>query len=126
MAEFYTLDEDHHLVPATLMEWAAYFEDFRHRRVAETETELFWVSTVFLGINHRHFGDGPPIVFETMVFERAREVIELWGRLVSVRPDVEGWRYASWDDAVAGHDAAVSRLRKQELDVRASLDRVRP
>lgn len=121
MPGFYILDEEHHLVPATVLEWARYFEDFQRRRVAETETELFVVSTVFLGLDHRHFGEGPPIVFETMVFEREREIIEIWGRLISVRPDVEGWRYASWDDAVAGHDATVSRLRRQEADVKALL-----
>jgi hypothetical protein len=27
-----------------------------------------WVSTVFLGIDHRFGGEGPPLLFETMIF----------------------------------------------------------
>lgn len=48
------------------------------------------ISTVFLGINHA-FGSGPPKLFETLV---------MGGRL-----DQEIWRYATWDDAWAGHQA---------------------
>lgn len=44
-----------------LMKWAHWLEENREaRRVARTETKLYLVSTVFLGIDHR-FGDaGPP------------------------------------------------------------------
>jgi hypothetical protein len=31
------------------------------------------ISTVFLGLDHRHFGDGPPLLFETMVFGGSRD-----------------------------------------------------
>jgi hypothetical protein len=57
------------------------------------------VSTVFLGLDHRFIGDGPPIVFETMVFD-----------------DYEAgdcYRYATWDEAALGHEAVVKRLRKR-------------
>ena len=37
------------------------------RRVARTQRDTFMVSTVFLGIDHG-WGDGPPILFETMCF----------------------------------------------------------
>ena len=36
-------------------------------RIARTQHDAFMVSTVFLGIDHG-WGDGPPILFETMCF----------------------------------------------------------
>lgn len=50
-----------------LLEWAAWFEE-ADRRVAYTEVGHARISTVFLGLNHRYSGDGPPILWETMVF----------------------------------------------------------
>jgi hypothetical protein len=66
--------------------------------VKETDLPDYWVSTVFLGLDHQ-YGDGPPLVFETMVFNRTGE-----SDLCQ--------RYSSWDDAVTGHDAVVSRLTR--------------
>ncbi len=51
------------------------------------------VSTVFLGLDHNHTGKGPPLLFETMVFG---------GPLHD-----EQWRYCTWEEAEAGHKAAV-------------------
>lgn len=116
----YILDADHHPVKATkLLDWARWCADFDNRRVATDRTKFFEVSTVFLGVDHS-FGKGrPPLLFETMVFERQRKVKEIFGRLMSVREDVDQWRYASWDDALTGHQAVLRRLRKQEADARA-------
>jgi hypothetical protein len=61
-------------------------------------TEDISVSTVFLGLNHRLSGDGPPLLFETMVFGGAR--------------DGHMYRYSSWDDAEAGHEMEVKRVRQ--------------
>src|SRR5580692_3419733 len=45
-------------------------EDRRNDRIVKQEAVLgiCWVSTVFLGLDHNFFGDGPPILFETMAF----------------------------------------------------------
>lgn len=97
MSKFYILDADNHAVPSDLMEWARWFDD-ANRRIGYTEiTSQIYVSTVFLGLDHRHFGGGPPILFETMIFG---------GPL-----DQSQWRYSSWDDAEAGHRAAVRKAR---------------
>ena len=49
-------------------EWHAVWQ--RQRRVAE---DLFpcggFVSTIFLGMDHRFWADGPPLLFETMAFD---------------------------------------------------------
>lgn len=52
----------------SLMMWAKMFENGQKRRVAETRIgRAFWVSTVFFGLDHQ-WRDGPPVLFETMVF----------------------------------------------------------
>lgn len=50
-----------------LLKWAAWFHN-ADRIVAQTEVPGGLVSTVFLGTDHRFFGNGPPLLFETMVF----------------------------------------------------------
>jgi hypothetical protein len=88
----YILDDNHETVVVDLMTWGRWLEDrgnLDKRVVAQTETELYWVSTVFLGLDHG-WGNGPPVLFETMVFTRERHISE-WpgGRLVSVRKTVD-------------------------------------
>jgi hypothetical protein len=63
------------------------------RRVARTEFEGGYVSTVFLGLNHA-FTDGPPVLWETMIFGGPND----------------GWqdRYTSRAGAEAGHLRAVA------------------
>lgn len=53
-------------VPADLMAWARWYET-ADRSVAKSAVGPYRVSTVFLGLNHQ-FGEGPPLLFETMVF----------------------------------------------------------
>lgn len=90
---FYRL-EGHTPVQCDMMEWAEQFEIISSRRVAETRVCGVWVSTVFLGNNHQ-FGDGPPLIFETMIFGG---------------PDDQDYqeRYSTWDEALAGHERAVA------------------
>lgn len=79
----------------TLMEWAKRFETGKdEKRVAETTLpNNRWVSTVWLGIDHA-FGDGPPLIFETMVFSSQGKLDEI---------DVERWSTEA--EALAGHEA---------------------
>lgn len=67
-----------------------------NRRVRFTKTRGIQVSTVFLGLDHQ-FGDGPPLLFETMVFGGAL--------------NQEMNRYSTWDEAVNGHKAMVKRIK---------------
>lgn len=87
--------EGHDAVPETdLITWARWFET-ADRKVALTDIAAgVNVSTVFLGLDHG-YGDGPPQIFETMVFG---------GPL-----DKEMDRYATWDEALKGHTAMVKR-----------------
>jgi hypothetical protein len=75
------------------------FMTTRNRTVKKTEVVPgVLVSTVFLGLDHRFVGGGPPILFETMTFGGPR--------------DEQTFRYSSWDDAEAGHEAEVKRVRQ--------------
>lgn len=64
----------HEVVPCeSLEEWAEWYQstfktgDGMLRVVRRTILGRVWVSTVFLSMDHQ-WGDGPPLLFETMVF----------------------------------------------------------
>lgn len=123
---YFTLDDENRVVgPVTIEEWAAWMARRQHKRhVGDTETQLFRVSTVFLGLDMRFGGKGPPLLFETMVFEREGHPSKLVPGL-EVHAELEGYqrRYASWDDAAAGHDATLKRVLKLEADALARATR---
>jgi hypothetical protein len=82
--------------PMDMMAWARTFEDNAYRTVEQTDLPNgVLVSTVWLGLDHQ-FGDGPPLIFETMVF----------GDRESGR-DLAQERYSTLDEARAGHAAMV-------------------
>lgn len=85
-------------VPITdARDWASAY-DRKNRMVAQTELGEYWVSTVFLGLNHQ-FGDGPPLIFETMVFPQ--------DSYSELRCD----RYSTWKQAEAGHAEAIQWVK---------------
>lgn len=96
MIMYYKLD-GHDVVEATQKEMCAMMEDAESRKVAWTKIGGVNVSTVFLCIDHNLMGEGPPVLFETMIFG---------GPL-----DQEQERYVTWDEAVAGHEAMVQRVK---------------
>lgn len=98
MSDHYIL-VDGEVKPAELMEWAEWFGNMDNRRIARTKVGSAEVSTVFLGLNH-NWGDGPPLIFETMVFG---------GPL-----DEECERYSTLDEARRGHDHMVARVEESE------------
>jgi hypothetical protein len=98
MTDKYVLDENRNAVPcADLMVWAKAFET-ADRRVARDEVGPYSVSTVFLGIDHS-FGEGPPLIFETMVF----------GPPDGGEVDMD--RCSTWAEAEAMHAGFVEKYR---------------
>jgi hypothetical protein len=83
-------------VEADLLEWGKWFQD-ADRHVAQTEIGDFWISTVFLGLDHQ-FGEGPPLLFETMVFNKDRD--DLWCE-----------RSSTWEEAEETHQRGVDYVR---------------
>ena len=93
----------HEVVPTTsLEEWAIWFNQADElRRVAfSVIDEGLEVSTIFLGVDHRFIGEGPPLVFETMVFRGGDPQMT--------------WRYSTWEEAEEGHKSIVSGLLNNE------------
>lgn len=93
MSDKYVL-VDRKPVPADLMEWAKFFERGDDaRRVGHTTFDGGYVSTVFLGLDHRYGAPGDPLIFETMIFGGPHDGYQE--------------RYSTWDQAEAGHAEAV-------------------
>ena len=83
-----------------LLTWARWFEDNDARRVKETRVmDLCSVSTVFLGLDHRHVGGGPPLLFETMAFWPGRDGYEMT-------------RCSTWMQAEAQHERMVQAVAR--------------
>ena len=79
-------------------EWGQWFAaNAQARHVGDDQIGEARVSTVFLALDHRHFGDGAPILWETMVFD---------GPL-----DGEMDRYSNLEAAIEGHAAMCARVR---------------
>lgn len=83
----------------SLREWSTWYQT-ASRRVALTEVnDRVSVSTVFLSLDHRFAGKGPPMLFETMVF-------------VDETP-TDCIRSTSWDDAEDMHRLTVARIVRE-------------
>lgn len=93
MAHYWTLVGMEPMACDNVHEWSEWFAT-GNRIVAQTTLPNgLFVSTVFLGID-MSLGAGPPILFETLVFPMCDDEV----------------RYATWTEAVAGHDAIVRAL----------------
>ena len=92
------------------LKWAKWFKandrTVKKTRLEVTEEKRFTmkekklgfveVSTVFLGIDHNHFG-GEPLLFETMIFGGENEY--------------EMTRCSTWEEAEAQHNEMIGRLK---------------
>lgn len=71
----YILNEAGEPVPAPLLQWSKWLVtdlSFKLRRVCRERIGSVQVSTVFLGLDHNHSPNGPPILWETMIFADAQ------------------------------------------------------
>ncbi len=94
---YYFLNEDKTYRPCDVKEWSEQFEEMCRRglrHVADDMIDEFHVSTVWLGIDHNHFG-GRPLLFETMIFKG------------DSGNDIYCNRYTTWEKAKEGHKKAM-------------------
>jgi hypothetical protein len=82
--------------PISLRQWCVLFES-TGRIVAQDHVGEYYLSTVWLGIDHG-FGDGPPLIYETMLFKGTRN-------------DVETYRYSTWTEAEQHHAKLLEELK---------------
>ena len=96
----YRLEDKTPIPEPDLRIWSEWFETATNRVVAQTQIDTDeQVSTVFLGIDHRLLGNGPPILFETLVF--------------GGNCDMDQRRYLTWDEAEEGHRRVVDEVMGQ-------------
>lgn len=89
---------DIHGAPISRDRWVQLF-DMENRRLGYTRIWgdlVIEVSTVWLGLDHRYSQNGPPLIFETMIFGGDQ--------------DGETARYSTQEDAIRGHNEIVSEL----------------
>ena len=86
----------------TMRQWAHLLEDdLEYKIVAQDHpAPNVMVSTVWLGLDHNYSHEGPPIIFETMVF---------WGNWSG--DDDYQQRYSTMEQALEGHAHALEWVR---------------
>jgi hypothetical protein len=98
--------------PITFGRWIDLHRDHSYVIVGKTVVGSWEVSTVWLGHDHNFLPGGPPLIFETMVFEIAES--QSW--FGPYREDVgEQWRYSTERQAREGHEVMVGLVRQRFL-----------
>ena len=109
MRDFYVL-EGRTPKRVTYAEWVIFFER-GNRTVALDMVGKVKVSTVFLGIDHNFRGEGPPLLFETMVFG---------GPLNETQE-----RCSTWAEAEAQHAHILGRVHHAQALMRGAEEKVK-
>ena len=84
-----------------VLQWGKDFENVAARRIGDAKLPNgYRVSTVWLGLDHNHWG-GPPLIFETMVFP------------IDSFDELQTERYSTLKEAKAGHERMVEEWSKK-------------
>jgi hypothetical protein len=75
----------------------------------EWVTNDIWVSTVWLGLNHSYI-PGKLLIFETMAFKKVKPK-KIIGMVLD-KEDIDCERYATEEEAKAGHIKMVNKYKK--------------
>lgn len=84
---------------ARLDAWDREKNEHRYKVVKQEYVEHYWISTVWLGLDHSYI-DGPPLIFETMVFNHDTN-----------ESDLDCERYSTEQQAIEGHARIVEKVR---------------
>lgn len=98
----FILDADNNIVPCDGDTWSKWFRSTDRKVMATHVSEEVTVSTVFLGLCHRFYDEGPPILFETLVFG---------GPL-----DGDQTRCCTWAEAEEQHKEMLIQVCQAEVD----------
>jgi len=90
--------------PITHAQWLDTWGEIENRIIARTQDGRFLISTVWLGLNHQ-YGDGPPLIFETMIFDEQNN-----------GADIGCQRYSTKEQAIAGHEDAKRWIEKTDRE----------
>ena len=106
--DYYILDKDRNVIPADVLEWGEFFNIVDHRIVKQENIDGFFISTVFLGIDHNwswHKSNNEgykPHIFETMIFNKGNVSEDYCDRC------------STWQEAEEMHRKAVEWVKNKE------------
>lgn len=95
---FYYLTKTHQIRKTSKLETWAVIMSSPHRIIKQETVGNYYISTVFLGIDHA-FNGGKPILFETMLFSKL--------------PNHQTERYHTWNEALKGHKKWVGWAKRR-------------
>ncbi len=98
--KYWILDVNGEPEPATMEQWADMLMTGAQKIADDELPGGIQVSTVLLGTDHSFGMGGPPILFETMIFGGSHDEYQE--------------RYATREEALAGHARAVEFAKKTE------------
>lgn len=93
----------------TMLEWSKVYEDTEYRILGSHYIDNLWVSTVWLGLDHRFLDEGPPLIFESMVFA-VPDGDDRWEA-------IEMRRYATEKEAMVGHAELVAHYKTERSEM---------
>ena len=85
--------------PLKMSEWVKLFENKDYKIVAQDTVNGYFISTVWLGLDHS-FDGGKKLIFETMVFPSKENLSEEYCA-----------RYSTLGDAEVGHKRIVEKYK---------------
>ena len=101
MLDHYILDENKNAVRVQHNELIEWMKKNRNRHVGHETVDGYRVSTVFLTVDHNHWG-GSPILFETMIFDASGDPALNYQE-----------RCSTWEQAEKMHKDAVAYVERQ-------------
>src|SRR4029077_6186675 len=101
---WHKLDENKKVVPCSSYECHKQFENFESRIVGRTQLGPYFVSTVFLMLDHGFGGESQ--WFETMIISEKNPDAE--DKVI----DRYQWRYPTYEKALEGHETIVMMVRE--------------
>ena len=91
------------------IKWARWFENNKNRIVKQDLlSNGYWVSTVFLGLDHNFASKSKPLIFETMIFDKLFKT-DYPGL------DLDMDRYSTWNQAIKGHKKLLNKYKYKNL-----------
>lgn len=101
MDKHYIMDKEGNIsTTKSLKKWAEFYKlnkIIKQTAILSKTQNSILISTVFLGSDYRFFGEGEPILFETMIF--------------GGKYDHEQQRYCTKNQAIKGHKEWIKKIK---------------
>ena len=97
---FYYLNDDNSTRECDVMEWCHQLEEmnkYSKHHLGFDEVKGYLVSTIWIGSNMNYSGVGPPLIFETLIFND--------------KDSMYCEKYSTWDEAIDGHERAIQWVK---------------